>query len=397
MANEEQLKILNSGVEAWNKWRMKNPHAKIDLSEADLTGADLRRVDFREAGLQRAVLIGANLSGASLEKSDLRLAGLSKADLIRASLVKADLGGTNLIEANLTEALLYDADLTKADLAKANLMRAVFSGVRAFHANFMGANLRGADLRAANLNGAFLDGANLRRAIIALTIFGNTDLSKTDGLEETIHQYFSTIGTNTIRYSKGKIPVAFLRGGGLSDWEIESAKLYQPGLSAKEIDDILYRVHDLRVGQAVQINPLFISYSHRDSAFVDVMEKHLDEKGFRFWRDIHEATSGRLEKVVDQAMRQNPTVLLVLSENSVQSDWVEHEARSARELEKELKRDVLCPVALDGAWKDCPWPVRLREQIMEYNILDFSNWKDDAEFGRKFGKLVEGLDLFYKE
>jgi len=38
-----------------------------------------------------------------------------------------------------------------------------------------------------------------------------------------------------------------------------------------------------------------------------------------------------------------------------------------------------------------------REQIMEYNILDFSNWKDDAEFGRKFGKLVEGLDLFYKE
>jgi hypothetical protein len=31
--------------------------------------------------------------------------------------------------------------------------------------------------------------------------------------------------------------------------------------------------------------------------------------------------------------------------------------------------------------------------IMEYNILDFSNWKDVAEFG----KLAEGLDLFYKE
>jgi hypothetical protein len=36
-------------------------------------------------------------------------------------------------------------------------------------------------------------------------------------------------------------------------------------------------------------------------------------------------------------------------------------------------------------------------QIMEYNILDFSNCKDDAEFTRKFAKLVEGLDLFYKE
>jgi len=153
----------------------------------------------------------------------------------------------------------------------------------------------------------------------------------------------------------------------------------------------------LREHQAIQINPLFISYSHKDSAFVDAIENRLDLKGIRFWRDIHDASAGRLEKVVDRAMRQNPTVLLVLSENSVKSDWVEHKARSAHELEKELKRDVLCPVALDGAWKDCPWPVRLREQIMEYNILDFSNWKDEAEFTRKFGKLVEGLDLFYKE
>jgi hypothetical protein len=81
----------------------------------------------------------------------------------------------------------------------------------------------------------------------------------------------------------------------------------------------------------------------------------------------------------------------------VKSDWVEHEARKARELEKETGRDVLCPVALDEAWKDCRWPERLREQIMEYNIMDFSKWKDEEEFGRKFAKLVEGLDLFYKK
>ena len=57
----------------------------------------------------------------------------------------------------------------------------------------------------------------------------------------------------------------------------------------------------------------------------------------------------------------NPTVLLILSKNSVQSDWVEHEARTARELEKELKRDVLCPVARDAAWllsRNRPWSKR---------------------------------------
>ena len=127
------------------------------------------------------------------------------------------------------------------------------------------------------------------------------------------------------------------------------------------------------------------------------MEKHLDEKGIRFWRDIHNATAGRLEKVVDRAMRLNPTVLLVLSENSVKSDWVEQEARTAREMEKEMGRDMLCPVALDNAWKNCKRPERLREQIMEYHILDFSKWEDGEEFGKVFKKLIDGLDLFYKE
>jgi len=33
---------------------------------------------------------------------------------------------------------------------------------------------------------------------------------------------------------------------------------------------------------------------------------------------------------------------------------------------------------------------------MEYNILDFSKWEDEQEFGKVFRKMVEGLDLFYK-
>ena len=39
----------------------------------------------------------------------------------------------------------------------------------------------------------------------------------------------------------------------------------------------------------------------------------------------------------------------------------------------------------------------MREQILEYNILDFSNWQDETEFGKMFRKLVDGLDLYYKQ
>ena len=89
-------------------------------------------------------------------------------------------------------------------------------------------------------------------------------------------------------------------------------------------------------------------------------------------------------------------VLLILSEHSTNSDWVEHEARKAREKERQSGKDALCPVALDDSWKTCRWPARLREQIMEYNILDFADWHDAAHFHKMFTKLLEGLNLFYK-
>ncbi len=50
------------------------------------------------------------------------------------------------------------------------------------------------------------------------------------------------------------------------------AKLYNPDLSNEERNKVLYKIYDLQANQAVQISPLFISYSHGDSEFVDELE-----------------------------------------------------------------------------------------------------------------------------
>jgi uncharacterized protein YjbI with pentapeptide repeats len=386
-----------------------------DLREASLKGsllggavlrrANLRGADLSEAHLLGAHLDGAHLSGAHLEGAHLSIAHLDRAYLDGAHLDRAHLVGARLIEAHIEGAYLNDTDLREANLKEASLegavlRRANLRGADLSLTNLRGANLWRADLRFTNLKGAnlretMLKGANLDKAILANTHLEELNLSATKGLEEAYHFYPSPISTSTLKRSKGKIPVNFLRGCGLNDWEIESAKLYQPGLSEKEVNDIVHRIYDMRANQAVQIKQLFISYSHKDNLFVDEIEKHLDKRGIRFWRDIHDATAGRLEKVVDRAIRRNPIMLLILSERSVKSDWVEHEARTARELEKELGRDVLCPVALDESWKTCPWDAVLRDQIMKYHILDFSKWKDEREFDKMFTKLIDGLDLFY--
>jgi uncharacterized protein YjbI with pentapeptide repeats len=360
MANEEQLAILRQGVEIWNEWRRDNPDIAIDLSNANLRGEDLAGVDFSQANLIQANL--GEVFTSNLNTADNGNAwGSGPTDLSRANLEKADLR-----LADLNRALLMEANLSNTNLSLANLY---------------GAHLSGSDFGGAGLND---------------TIFGRSDLSEVIGLENVDHLAPSPISTDTFVFSKGRIPETFLRGCGLGDWEIEAVKLYNPELSNDERNKILYRIYDLQTSQALQISPLFISYSHADAEFVDKVGKNLTQKGIRFWRDIHNMKSGRIEKQIDRAIRQNPTVLLILSEHSLSSDWVEHEVRTGRELEKELSHDVLCPIALDDSWKSSRWPKRIMEQIMEYNILDFSEWEDDAKFDGMFRKLIDGLELFYK-
>lgn len=357
MADEEQLAILRQGVDTWNKWRKRNTNTLIDLTEADFQQRDLEGVNFREAHLFKANLAKANLIGADLFLADLTGANLQNADLSNASLVE-----TTFTVAKLTNSILC------------------------------GANLTGANLRV-----DYLDGANFKGAKLGWTILGAIDISKVIGLEDVKHLEPSVLGVDTLQLSKGKIPSIFLRGCGLSDWEIEQVKLYTPDLSNAEINDIQYKMYDLRANRALQISPLFISYSHVDKDFIDKLEKGLNNLGVRYWRDIHEMKAGRIEKQIDRAISQNRTVLLVLSKESLKSDWVEHEVRMARNMAKEVGRDILCPLALDDSWKTGRWPARIMEQIMEFNILDFSSWQKDVEFEMMFQKLIDGLELFYKK
>ena len=91
----------------------------------------------------------------------------------------------------------------------------------------------------------------------------------------------------------------------------------------------------------------------------------------------------------------NDVVPLVASKASIESDWVDHVVKTARKIERETKRDVLCPVSLDEARKnkvtDVDW-----EHLTKKNILDFRKWKTKA-FGAQFDKLLKGLKIYYEK
>jgi len=365
MANPEHLKILKEGIGVWNEWREKHPDIRPDLMDADLWKENLAK-----ANLSGANLSGANLSGANLTKANLFGADLYGANLSRANLSGANLSGADLRKANLIGADLYGANLTKANLFGADLRKANLIGADLYGANLIGAHLYGADIRKANLTGAYLYGADLSSTVLIETVFGATNLKDTIGLETCNHWGPSTIDHRTILKS-GSLPLSFLRGCGLPDELID----YYPSL----------------LGRAIDFYSCFISYSSDDQDFANLLHARLQDKGIRTWYAPEDLKIGDpFRRRIDEAIRIHDKLLLVLSQHSVISDWVEDEVNAALDKEKEDNKLILFPIRIDDTVMDAKtgWAAAIKRKR---HIGDFTNWKDHDSFQKAFDRLLRDL------
>ncbi|MGH9837279.1 MAG: toll/interleukin-1 receptor domain-containing protein [Blastocatellia bacterium] len=292
--------------------------------------------------------IRPDFSGATLREEILRDIDLSEADLSWTSLSHAILNG-----ADLRQAYLRGADLTWTDLRGVNFSKANLSGV--------------------NLSGAIVWGMKLQSAIVGWVTFGDNDLSTIKGLDTIEHVGPSTIGIDTLYKSSGKIPEVFLRGCGVPEEFIT----YIPSL----------------VGQALQYYSCFISYSSKDQAFAERLYADLQSKGVRCWFAPEDMKIGdRFRVRIDESIRIHEKLLLILSENSVASDWVEKEVETAMERERENRKTVLFPVRLDDSVNAIKsgWAADIRRTR---HIGDFSKWENHDEYGRGFDRLLRDLKI----
>ena len=390
MANPEHVEILKQGVEAWNRWRKKNPRTKPDLCNAKLSGIklyynlNLVEADLAGAELSDAKLIMADLAGANLSKSDLCRADLSSATLAGATLYGAFLFGSKLTDADLTKANLSKTNLTKANLAGANLSRAVLIGANLFEANLWEANLETANFTEANLSGANLTESNLFGAIfhhchIGYSAFVNVDLKRVQNLETVKHIGPSHISISTIYNSGEEIPKIFMRGCGIP----ESFLQHLPSL----------------MDPPVQFSSCFISFSHVDKPIAEKLHDHLQARGIRCWLDEHQARQKddgiqRVERGISRWDR----VLLCCSEASLTSWWVDNEINKAFTKEQQRMKDSgkkvlsLIPLNLDGYMFKSEWQSGKKDEILSRLAADFTRWETDhAEFEKQFERVVKAL------
>jgi hypothetical protein len=282
----------------------------------------------------------------------------------RFDLTAAELGGANLWEADLHGVNLHGANLRWANLRRANLR---------------GAILTSANLYLARFDGADLSEANLSWAAIGDTVFADTDLTGAKGLDSINHYGPSAFDYRTLVRS-GPLPPAFLRGVGLPDHLID----YLPSL----------------LNEAIQFYACFIGYSSKDQVFAERLHADLQNKGVRCWYAPEDIQGGKkIHEQIDEAIRLHDKLLLILSEASIASTWVEHELRRALRMEVRESRRVLFPIRLidyealrDWECFDADTGKDLATEIREYFIPDFSTWKQDHDaYQRAFDRLLRDL------
>jgi uncharacterized protein YjbI with pentapeptide repeats len=354
VADKELVDRLRKSVTDWNHWRRDTGEFGT-LRDADLSGADLHDIDLRGAALNDAKLTYGNLSGANLSRTYLK----------RAILNGTNLGGANLSGAFLEGTELRGTDLSGADLKGAHMMSADLS-----YATLRGTNLSGADLRHTNLSYANPSEADLEGALLDETALTDIDLTRVIGLETCQHLGPSIIDFRTLAKSH-PLPLVFLQGVGLPDTLID----YLPSL----------------LSQPIQYYKCFISYSSKDDGFATRVHADLQSKGVRCWFAPHDLPiGGKILDEIDAAIRMRDKVVLILSEHSIKSDWVEDEVNTAYEEERKRGQTVLFPIRLDDTVMQTKeaWAAKLRAAR---NIGDFRQWKDHDRYREVFERMLRDL------
>jgi len=137
----------------------------------------------------------------------------------------------------------------------------------------------------------------------------------------------------------------------------------------------------------------FISYSSKDDAFAQQLHSDLQNKGIQCWFAPHDLPIGaRTRDEIDIAIRVRDKLLVILSEKSIDSDWVEEEVEIALEKERNTdhRRTVLFPIRIDNAVLETkrPWARKLRR---ERNIGAFLRWRDSDAYQKSLQRLLRDL------
>jgi hypothetical protein len=124
---------------------------------------------------------------------------------------------------------------------------------------------------------------------------------------------------------------------------------------------------------------IFISYASVDRPTARRLAEALEARGWSVWWDYRIRAGDNFHRAIQKAISASTVVIVIWSQNSVDSDWVLAEASQA------LDEKKLVPLRIDMA----SLPLRFRN----IHTIDLSSWTGQTE-AEPFEKLIETLSHY---
>ena len=129
---------------------------------------------------------------------------------------------------------------------------------------------------------------------------------------------------------------------------------------------------------------VFMSHNSQDKPFVRRLAKELENYGVKVWVDEAEIKIGEsLTQKIGQAIEETDFFAVVLSKNSIDSEWVQRELQIAISKEMEKKKVVVLPLLLE--------PVSIPAFLKDKLYADFTK-PDNYELS--FTRLLKAISVW---
>ncbi len=144
-------------------------------------------------------------------------------------------------------------------------------------------------------------------------------------------------------------------------------------------------------GHPVRYQTCFISYSSKDEVFAQKLHDDLQNLGVQCWLDREDLEIGEdFTDRIDETIRKRDKLLVIFSEHSIHSSWVEREVEMASRREKQDEQAVIFPIRIDNAVQatNLDWVRNIRSTR---HIGDFTGWQESDAYQLVLAHLLRDL------
>jgi len=191
----------------------------------------------------------------------------------------------------------------------------------------------------------------------------------------------------------GVMSLTYQKKNSFNDTQVRLMELFanQAALAIKYVQSI-QSIQPIKASKTQKYYSCFISYSAKDEEFVQKLYSELRNKQIQCWFAPADMKIGdKIRTKIDDVINRYDKLLLVLSESSITSQWVEQEVETALEKERKKKLTVLFPIRLDDKAMKARsgWTKYIRNTR---NIGDFSNWSQEEAYQESLNRLLRDLE-----